>query len=38
MVDGISADWKAAKRPSFSPGGDRYVGQTLGPDSGDVMP
>ncbi len=58
LVDGISAEWKAAKmaelplgrfgRPeevaptavllASSPGGDLYVGQTLGPNSGDVMP
>lgn len=58
LVDGISEDWKAAKRAELplgrfgspeevaptavllasSPGGDLYVGQTLGPNSGDVMP
>ena len=58
LVDGISADWKAAKRTELplgrfglpeevaptavllasSPGGDLYVGQTFGPNSGDVMP
>ena len=58
LVDGISEDWKRAKRAELplgrfgtpaevaptavllasSPGGDLYVGQTLGPNSGDVMP
>lgn len=58
MVDGISEDWKTAKRAELplgrfgrahevaptalllasTPGGDLYVGQTLGPNSGDVMP
>ncbi|KQX66126.1 SDR family NAD(P)-dependent oxidoreductase [Angustibacter sp. Root456] len=58
LVDGISEDWKQAKRAELplgrfgtpaevaptavllasSPGGDLYVGQTLGPNSGDVMP
>ncbi len=58
LVDGISEDWKSAKRRELplgrfgrpeevaptavllasSPGGDLYVGQTLGPNSGDVMP
>ncbi len=58
LVDGISEEWKAAKRSELplgrfgtvdevaptavllasSPGGDLYVGQTLGPNSGDVMP
>ncbi|MCO4273260.1 SDR family oxidoreductase [Pseudarthrobacter sp. HLT3-5] len=58
LVDGISADWKAAKRAGLplqrfglpaevaptalllasDPGGNLYVGQTLGPNSGDVMP
>lgn len=58
MVEGISTDWKRAKRAELplgrfgrveevaptavllasSPGGDLYVGQTLGPNSGDVMP
>jgi 3-oxoacyl-[acyl-carrier protein] reductase len=58
LVEGISEDWKAAKRAELplgrfgrpeevaptavllasSPGGDLYVGQTLGPNSGDVMP
>ncbi len=58
LVDGISAEWKAAKQVELplgrfglpeevaptavllasSPGGDLYVGQTLGPNSGDVMP
>lgn len=58
LVDGISAQWKAAKQVELplgrfglpeevaptavllasSPGGDLYVGQTLGPNSGDVMP
>ncbi|MFZ5870255.1 MAG: SDR family NAD(P)-dependent oxidoreductase [Actinomycetota bacterium] len=58
LVDGISDDWKLAKRKELplgrfgrpeevaptavllasSPGGDLYVGQTLGPNSGDVMP
>jgi 3-oxoacyl-[acyl-carrier protein] reductase len=58
LVDGISEDWKAAKRNELplgrfgvpaevaptaillasDPGGNLYVGQTLGPNSGDVMP
>ncbi|NJQ00031.1 SDR family NAD(P)-dependent oxidoreductase [Streptomyces zingiberis] len=58
MVDGISEEWKRAKRAELplgrfgrpeevapaavllagSPGGDLFVGQTLGPNSGDVMP
>ncbi|SFP86967.1 3-oxoacyl-[acyl-carrier protein] reductase [Geodermatophilus dictyosporus] len=58
LVEGISEDWKRAKREELplgrfgrpeevaptavllaaSPGGDLYVGQTLGPNSGDVMP
>ena len=58
LVDGISEDWKAAKRAGLpllrfglptevaptalllasDPGGNLYVGQTLGPNSGDVMP
>ncbi len=58
LVDGISEDWKAAKRAELplgrfgtvdevaptavllasNPGGNLYVGQTLGPNSGDVMP
>jgi 3-oxoacyl-[acyl-carrier protein] reductase len=58
MVEGISEDWKAAKRQELplgrfgvpaevaptavllasDPGGNLYVGQTLGPNSGDVMP
>jgi 3-oxoacyl-[acyl-carrier protein] reductase len=58
MVDGISEEWKAAKRAELplgrfgrpeevaptalllasDPGGNLYVGQTLGPNSGDVMP
>ncbi|MCZ2403861.1 SDR family oxidoreductase [Paenarthrobacter sp. Z7-10] len=58
LVEGISADWKAAKRSGLplgrfgvpaevaptalllasDPGGNLYVGQTLGPNSGDVMP
>lgn len=58
LVDGISEDWKIAKRAELplgrfgtvdevaptavllasSPGGNLYVGQTLGPNSGDVMP
>ena len=58
LVEGISEDWKKAKRAELplgrfgrpeevaptavllasSPGGDLYVGQTLGPNSGDVMP
>jgi 3-oxoacyl-[acyl-carrier protein] reductase len=58
LVEGISEDWKTAKRAELplgrfgrpeevaptavllasSPGGDLYVGQTLGPNSGDVMP
>ena len=58
LVEGISEDWKTAKRTELplgrfgrpeevaptavllasSPGGDLYVGQTLGPNSGDVMP
>lgn len=58
LVDGISEDWKAAKRAELplgrfgkpaevaptalllasDPGGNLFVGQTLGPNSGDVMP
>jgi len=58
LVDGISEDWKRAKRHELplgrfgtvdevaptavllasNPGGNIYVGQTLGPNSGDVMP
>lgn len=58
LVDGISAEWKAAKRRELplgrfgtpgevaptalllasDPGGNLFVGQTLGPNSGDVMP
>lgn len=58
MVEGITDEWKAAKRAELplgrfgipaevaptavllasSPGGNLYVGQTLGPNSGDVMP
>ncbi|WP_346957934.1 SDR family NAD(P)-dependent oxidoreductase [uncultured Arthrobacter sp.] len=58
LVDGISEDWKAAKRAGLplgrfgkpaevaptalllasDPGGNLFVGQTLGPNSGDVMP
>ena len=58
MVDGITEDWKIAKRRELplgrfgvpaevaptavllasEPGGNLYVGQTLGPNSGDVMP
>lgn len=58
LVEGISEDWKAAKRSELplgrfghpsevaptalllasDPGGNLYVGQTLGPNSGDVMP
>jgi 3-oxoacyl-[acyl-carrier protein] reductase len=58
MVEGITEEWKAAKRAELplgrfgtpqevaptavllasTPGGDLYVGQTLGPNSGDVMP
>lgn len=58
LVDGISEDWKAAKRLELplgrfgmpaevaptalllasDPGGNLFVGQTLGPNSGDVMP
>ncbi|MGW8552571.1 SDR family NAD(P)-dependent oxidoreductase [Streptomyces tubercidicus] len=58
MVDGITEDWKRAKRAELplgrfgrpeeiaptavllasDPGGNLYVGQTLGPNSGDVMP
>ena len=58
MVEGITEQWKAAKRAELplgrfgtpaevaptavllasSPGGSLYVGQTLGPNSGDVMP
>ncbi|MFJ8330547.1 SDR family oxidoreductase [Streptomyces sp. NPDC094437] len=58
MVDGITEEWKRAKRAELplgrfgrpeevaptavllasDPGGNLYVGQTLGPNSGDVMP
>jgi 3-oxoacyl-[acyl-carrier protein] reductase len=58
LVDGISEDWKAAKRSELplgrfgtpaevapvalllasDPGGNLFLGQTLGPNSGDVMP
>jgi 3-oxoacyl-[acyl-carrier protein] reductase len=58
LVEGISEDWKKAKRAELplgrfgtvdevaptavllasNPGGNLYVGQTLGPNSGDVMP
>jgi 3-oxoacyl-[acyl-carrier protein] reductase len=58
LVEGISEDWKIAKRRELplgrfgtaaevaptavllasDPGGNLYVGQTLGPNSGDVMP
>lgn len=58
LVDGISEDWKIAKRRELplrrfgvpaevaptalllasDPGGNLFVGQTLGPNSGDVMP
>lgn len=58
MVEGISPEWKRAKRAELplgrfglphevsptavllasSPAGDLYVGQVLGPNSGDVMP
>ena len=58
LVDGISEEWKSAKRLELplgrfglahevaptavllasDPGGNLYVGQTLGPNSGDVMP
>ncbi len=58
LVDGISEEWKAAKRKELplgrfgtpeevaptalllasDPGGNLFVGQTLGPNSGDVMP
>lgn len=58
MVEGITEEWKAAKRAELplgrfgrpdevaptavllasTPGGSLYVGQTLGPNSGDVMP
>jgi 3-oxoacyl-[acyl-carrier protein] reductase len=58
LVEGISEDWKQAKRAELplgrfgqvaevaptalllasTPGGNLYVGQTLGPNSGDVMP
>jgi 3-oxoacyl-[acyl-carrier protein] reductase len=58
MVEGITEEWKAAKRAELplgrfgrpaevaptavllasDPGGNLYVGQTLGPNSGDVMP
>lgn len=58
LVEGISGEWKAAKRAELplgrfglpaevaptalllasDPGGNLYVGQTLGPNSGDVMP
>ncbi|WP_026551723.1 SDR family NAD(P)-dependent oxidoreductase [Arthrobacter sp. H20] len=57
LVEGISDDWKAAKRKELplgrfgtpaevapaalllasDPGGNLFVGQTLGPNSGDVM-
>ncbi|TFD26440.1 SDR family NAD(P)-dependent oxidoreductase [Cryobacterium lyxosi] len=57
LVQGISEDWKSAKRAELplgrfgvaaevaptalllasEPGGNLYVGQTLGPNSGDVM-
>ncbi len=57
LVDGISEDWKRAKRAELplgrfgrpeevapvalllasDPGGNLFVGQTLGPNSGDVM-
>lgn len=58
LVDGISVEWKVAKRAELplgrfgipdevaptavllasNPGGNLYVGQTLGPNSGEVMP
>ncbi|MFI1733294.1 SDR family NAD(P)-dependent oxidoreductase [Streptomyces acidicola] len=58
MVDGITEEWKDAKRAELplgrfgrpeeiaptavllasDPGGNLYTGQTLGPNSGDVMP
>jgi 3-oxoacyl-[acyl-carrier protein] reductase len=58
LVEGISEDWKAAKKRELplgrfgtpaevaptalllasDPGGNLFVGQTLGPNSGDVMP
>ncbi|MCH6472394.1 SDR family NAD(P)-dependent oxidoreductase [Sinomonas terrae] len=58
LVDGISEEWKKAKRAELplgrfgtpaevapaavllasDPGGNLFVGQTLGPNSGDVMP
>ena len=58
LVDGISEEWKVAKRRELplgrfglahevaptavllasDPGGNLFVGQTLGPNSGDVMP
>ncbi|MGY3565217.1 SDR family NAD(P)-dependent oxidoreductase [Sinomonas sp. RB5] len=58
LVEGISEDWKRAKRAELplgrfgtpaevaptalllasDPGGNLFVGQTLGPNSGDVMP
>ncbi|GAB4098584.1 SDR family NAD(P)-dependent oxidoreductase [Sinomonas halotolerans] len=58
LVEGISEDWKKAKRAELplgrfgtpeevapsalllasDPGGNLFVGQTLGPNSGDVMP
>jgi 3-oxoacyl-[acyl-carrier protein] reductase len=58
LVEGISAEWKRAKRAELplgrfgtpeevapsalllasDPGGNLFVGQTLGPNSGDVMP
>ncbi|TQM63281.1 SDR family NAD(P)-dependent oxidoreductase [Klugiella xanthotipulae] len=58
LVEGLSAEWKAAKQAELplgrfgyadevaptalllasDPGGNLYTGQTLGPNSGDVMP